>query len=119
MGFALGMIGLGLAAGSLSGIFGIGGGILIIPVLVMLAGMDQKTAQGTTLLMMLPPIGVLGALEYWRRGEVNWQAAAWLCVGFVVGGYLGARLIEWVPTLWVRRAFALLMIIMGVRMLWK
>ena len=113
------MIGLGLAAGVLSGVFGIGGGILVIPGLVFLAGMSQKTAQGTTLLMLLPPIGLLAAFEYLRRGEADWKIAAWICLGFLIGGYLGARWSGELSSAFLRRAFALLLIAVGVRMLWK
>ena len=115
----LAMIGLGLAAGVLSGVFGIGGGILVIPGLVLLAGMSQKMAQGTTLLMLLPPIGLLAALEYLRRGEADWKVAAWICLGFLIGGYFGARWAgEW-SSLVLRRAFAVLLIVVGFRMLLK
>ncbi len=117
--FAVTMSVLGLAAGLLSGVLGIGGGILVIPGLVYLAGFDQKMAQGTTLLMLLPPIGVLAAWEYWRRGEVSWPAALWLCVGFVLGAWAGARLAEPLSAVWLRRGFGLLMAAVGLRMLFK
>ncbi len=110
---------LGAAAGIFSGIFGIGGGILIIPGLVLLAGMEQKTAQGTTLLMLLPPIGLFAAWEYFRRGEADWRVALWLCLGFLAGGYVGARWAGLLSAELLRRAFALLLIAMGLRLFWK
>ncbi len=110
---------IGLSAGILSGIFGIGGGILVIPALIFFYGMEQKLAQGTTLLMMVPPIGLLAALEYLKRGQANWQAALWICLGFVVGGYLGSKWVGAVPSLYLKKTFALLMIGVGIRMFFK
>jgi hypothetical protein len=110
---------LGIAAGLAGGFFGIGGAIVVIPGLVFLAEFSQKTAQGTTLLMMLPPIGALAAWEYARRGEVSWQAALYLCFGFLAGSWLGARGAGAVPHLVLQRAFGVLMILIGLRMLFK
>lgn len=117
MEFGLGMVLVGLAAGWLSGIFGIGGGILVVPGLVYLAKMTPKTAQGTTLLMMLPPIGILAAWEYWRRGEADVKAAFWLCLGFIAGAYLGARIVSSLPNLWLKKGFGILLLTVGLRML--
>lgn len=120
MGFALGMSAIGVAAGILSGLFGLGGGIWVIPALVYLAGMDQKLAQGTTLLMLLPPIGLLAAWEYWKRGQADWRAAAWICLGFILGGFLGARFSGALSSGFLRRGFGALMLIAGARMLlWR
>ncbi|MCK5242675.1 sulfite exporter TauE/SafE family protein [bacterium] len=115
--YALGMIVIGLAAGTASGAFGIGGAILIIPVLVYLVGMEQKIAQGTTLLLMLPPIGLLAALEYLRRGQADWQAAVWICVGFLVGGYIGAKLIAGLSPILLKRTFGVLLFLVGLKMI--
>jgi len=115
--FALGMSALGLAAGILSGVFGIGGGILIIPALVYLAGMEQKLAQGTTLLMMLPPIGFLAAREYFMRGEADWRAALWICAGFLIGGYFGARFSGGLSSEMLKRGFGILLLVAGLHML--
>jgi hypothetical protein len=80
---------LGLAVGVLVGLLGIGGGVLLVPALVYLVGMDQHIAQGTSLLILLPPVG-LGALrEYWREGQVDLRAGILCAVGMLVGGYLG------------------------------
>jgi uncharacterized protein len=117
--FVLTMCALGAAAGVLGGLFGIGGGILVIPGLVYLAGMDQKMAQGTTLLMLLPPIGLFAAWEYWRRGEASWAAALWLCIGFLLGAWLGARWSGTFSAAWLRRGFGILMVLVGLRMLLK
>ena len=80
---------LGLGVGVLVGLMGIGGGVVLVPALVYLLTMDQHVAQGTSLLILLPPVG-LGALrEYWRQGNVNLRAGVLCAVGFLVGGYLG------------------------------
>jgi uncharacterized membrane protein YfcA len=83
-------LGIGLAAGVLAGMFGIGGGILIVPALVYVAGMDQQTAQGTSLGALLLPVGALGALAYYKRGHMNMPAAAWLALGLFVAIAAGA-----------------------------
>lgn len=119
MGFIFGMLGIGLAAGVLSGALGIGGAILILPALVYFTGMEQKMAQGTTLLLMLPPIGLFAALEYLRRGQADWTAAAWICAGFLVGGFFGARLIADVPPMLLKRLFAILLIMIGLKMIFR
>jgi uncharacterized protein len=80
---------LGLVAGVLVGLLGIGGGVILVPAMVYLLGYDQHLAQGTSLLILLPPIG-LGALrEYWRNGQVDLQAGICCAIGFLLGGYLG------------------------------
>lgn len=81
---------IGLAVGALSGLFGIGGGILVLPALT-LCGFDQKTATGTTLAMLLPPIGALAFMEYYKSGYVNLAAAGILVLGFLAGSRAGAR----------------------------
>src|SRR4051812_10394820 len=96
---------LGLAAGVLSGLMGLGGGVIIIPALVYLFGFEQHRASGTTLALMIPPIGVLAALEYYHQGFVDVRAAAWICAGFVIGGLIGARFATSLPAVTLQRAF--------------
>lgn len=117
--WSVGMWLLGLSAGVLSGLFGIGGGILVIPVLVYVFGMGQKMAQGTTLLLMLPPIGLFAAMEYMKRGQANWQAAIWICLGFLIGGLLGAKVVTAIPPVLLKRAFGVLTVVVGLKMLLK
>ena len=104
---------LGLTAGTLSGIFGIGGGVIIIPALVFLAGMTQHQAQGTTLALMLPPIGLLAVMRYYRNGHVNFYVAAFICVGFLVGGLLGANIAEAFSSIAMRKAFGIFLMIVS------
>jgi uncharacterized protein len=83
---------LGLGAGILVGLMGIGGGAVVVPALVYLLGMDQHMAQGTSLFILLPPLG-LGALAvYWKKGEVNLPAGVTCAIGFLIGGYFGGRI---------------------------
>src|ERR1043166_3868980 len=82
-------IGLGLVVGVLAGALGIGGAVFVVPVLVYLYGWEQHTAQGTTLAMLIPPIGILAAWKYYQAGHVDLRVAGLLCVGFFVGGYFG------------------------------
>ena len=107
--------GIGLLAGVLSGLFGIGGGIVIVPLLVLVVGLTTTQAAGTSLAALLLPVGALGALEYWRGGFVDLGFAALLAVGLLVGAYLGARLGISVPVEVVQRGFGVLLIIVGIR----
>jgi uncharacterized membrane protein YfcA len=107
--------GIGLLAGVLSGLFGIGGGIVIVPLLVLVVGLTTTQAAGTSLAALLLPVGALGALEYWRGGYVDLGFAAVLAVGLLVGAYLGARLGISLPVEVVQRGFGVLLVIVGVR----
>jgi uncharacterized protein len=107
---------LGLAAGSLSGLLGIGGAIVIIPVLVFVFGFSQKAAQGTTLLLMIPPIGLLAALQYYRAGDVDLRAAIIIAAFFFVGGLLGGKLAMNIDPAMMRRIFSVCLIGIGVKM---
>ncbi len=83
---------LGLAAGIVSGMTGIGGGVIILPALVFLFGFSQYEAQGTTLALLVPPIDLLAAWVYYKQGYANLTVAALVCVGFFLGGLLGAKI---------------------------
>ena len=83
---------IGISAGMVSGMIGVGGGIIIVPALVYALGMSQIGAQGTSLAAMLPPIGILAAYNYYWADELNWKYAAVIAVTFVVGGYFGSKL---------------------------
>lgn len=108
---------LGLAAGSISGLIGIGGGVLVTPALVFLLGFSQQQAQGTTLAMLVPPIGILGALTYYQKGFVDVRAASLICIGFVLGGLIGANFAVILPAVLLKRVFGLAMLGVSVRML--
>lgn len=111
------LIVLGIFAGTLSGLIGIGGGVIIVPALIFLFGYSQHHAQGTTLALMVPPIGLAAALVYFRQGCVNVEAAIFICVGFLAGGYFGAHLANHVSSVALERVFGVAMVLIGVKML--
>ena len=106
----------GLSAGFLSGLVGIGGGIIIIPVLVYFFKMSQQTAQGTTLAALVPPIGLFAAYIYHKNGHVNIPVASYICAGFVVGASLGAWLAGGFSNVMLRKMFALLLFAVSLHM---
>lgn len=108
---------LGLAAGMLSGLIGIGGGILIVPALVFLFGQSQHQAQGTTLAMMVPPIGILAAWTYYKGGYVDLKVAGLLCVGFFFGGLLGARLATSISNAALEKVFGIVLLAVSLKMI--
>ena len=108
---------IGLAGGFLSGTFGIGGGILIVPALVYVMGMTQTSAQGTSLTMMLGPIGILAVINYYKAGYVNLKYALILMAFFLVGSYYGSKLAIHVSDKALKQAFGVLLLIAGVKMI--
>ncbi|MDD5561255.1 MAG: sulfite exporter TauE/SafE family protein [Candidatus Omnitrophica bacterium] len=107
---------LGFTAGILSGVLGIGGGIILIPALVLMFGLTQLQAQGTTLALMIPPIGLLAALRYYRSGNVKLGIAVFICLGFFIGGLIGANLVQDLPGPLLRKIFALFLFFISLRM---
>lgn len=107
---------IGLAGGVLSGLFGIGGGLVIVPALILLAGMTIKQAAGTSLAALLLPVGILGALEYWRAGYVDLRLALLVAVGLLIGAFIGARLAIGLPTELLQRAFGVFLLVIGLRL---
>ena len=108
---------IGLAAGVASGLLGVGGGIVIVPGLVLLLKLNQHTATGTSLAALLLPVGFLGALEYYRRGQVNIPHAALIAAGLFVGAFLGAKLAGSVSDVVLRRAFGALLLLVSAKLL--
>jgi uncharacterized membrane protein YfcA len=113
---ALIALALGLAAGVLSGIFGIGGGVVIVPGLVLLLGYGQKTATGTSLLALLLPVGALAVAQYARAGHVNVRAGLLVAAGVFVGALFGARFALGQSEATLRRLFAVLLVALAVRL---
>ena len=106
----------GLGAGVLSGLFGIGGGVLIVPALMFVAGMKPITATGTSLGALLLPVGALGAYEYYRRGNLDMRASLWVALGLFVGAWFGAKIALSLSPTALKRAFAVFLVLMAVRM---
>ena len=109
-------LGIGLAAGLLSGVFGIGGGILIVPMLIFLARMAPATATGTSLGALLLPVGALGAYQYYRTGHIDIKVSALLALGLFIGAYFGAKLAVGLDPLMMKRSFAVFLVIVAVRL---
>jgi uncharacterized membrane protein YfcA len=107
---------IGLAAGVLSGLFGIGGGVVIVPILMLVLGFTAQQAVGTSLAALLLPVGLFGAIQYWQAGQVNLLNAAMLALGLLIGVYAGARLGLSLPSEVVQRAFGVLLVVVGVRL---
>ena len=108
---------IGLAGGFFSGTFGIGGGIIIVPALVFFLGMTQSGAQGTSLTMMLAPVGILAVINYYKAGYVNFRYAILLMVFFVIGSYFGSRLAIHLSDKVLKQAFGVLLLLAGTKMI--
>ena len=111
------LLALGLVAGVASGLVGIGGGIIVVPALVFFFHLSQHQAQGTTLALLVPPIGLLAAWSYYQQGFVDIRMAAFICVGFVLGGFIGARLSLGLSDHSLQRVFGVALLIIGARMI--
>jgi len=116
---SLGLLLLGLIAGIVSGLIGLGGGVIITPALVFLFGFIQQRAQGTTLALMVPPVGLLAAWTYWRYGFVDLKAASIMCLGFVLGGLCGAKLAVVLPTDVLQRIFGFALLLISLKMIFS
>jgi len=108
---------LGIAAGVLSGLIGIGGGIIIVPALVFFFGFTQLKAQGTTIALMVPPIGLLAAWTYYQKGYVDIKVAALVCLGFVVGGLVGANIATGLSNVVLEKVFGIILLFIALKML--
>ncbi|HVH67682.1 MAG TPA: sulfite exporter TauE/SafE family protein [Gemmatimonadales bacterium] len=108
---------IGLVAGVVSGLFGIGGAVVIIPGLVLLVKLSQHTASGTSLAALLLPVGFLGAIEYYRRGQVNVPYAAIIAGGLFVGAFVGAHLAGSLSDTMLRRAFGAFLLLVAGKLL--
>lgn len=108
---------IGIFAGIISGVIGIGGGVIIVPLLIILFGLTQHQAQGTTLALLVPPIGALAAWVYYKHGYVNLKIAAFVCLGFFLGGLIGAKVATDLSSEILRRIFGIALLIIAVWMI--
>jgi len=108
---------VGLLGGVISGMLGIGGGIVMVPALAFLFGLSQHQAQGTTLALMVPPIGLLAAWTYYKAGFVDLKIAAFVCLGFFLGGLVGAKLVVGLPDTLLRKIFGVALLIIAIKMI--
>jgi len=116
MSYIMPYIFLGLLAGILSGLIGIGGGIIIVPALVFIFGMTQQQAQGTTLALMIPPVGLLAAWSYYTKGYVDFKIASLIIIGFFVGGLVGGKIAVGLSSTILQKVFALALFLISIKM---
>jgi uncharacterized membrane protein YfcA len=115
----LGGAAIGFAAGILAGMVGIGGGTVVVPALVYFFGMDQHTAQGTSLAVLLPPAGVFAFLRYYQAGHVDVKLAVLIIIGVLIGGWFGGGWAQQVSGPGLRKVFAVFMVLMGLKMFFQ
>ncbi len=108
---------LGIVAGILGGMFGIGGGTIIIPALVLIFGLTQHQAQGTSLAILIPPIGLLAAMRYYQSGNVKLSIAAFVCAGFFIGGLIGADFVHHLSDPLLKRMFGIFLLFVSLQMI--
>lgn len=108
---------IGIVTGVMAGMLGIGGAIIMIPALVFFMGFSQQMAQGTSLAVMLPPIGIFAAYNYWKAGQVNIKFALILAAAFIIGSYFGSKFALNIPQALLKKIFAVLLILVAARML--
>ena len=111
------LLAIGVVAGVFAGMFGIGGGLLIVPALLLIAKFGELEAIGTSLAALIPPVGLLGALEYHRNGYINLRYAALIALGLFLGAWFGARIMIGLPPAVIRRLYAGFLILIAARML--
>jgi uncharacterized membrane protein YfcA len=111
------LIVIGIITGVMAGMFGIGGAIIMIPALVLFMGITQQTAQGTSLAVMLPPIGIIAAYNYYKAGQANIKFAIVLAVFFLVGSYFGSKLALTLPQPLLKKMFGVLLLLVAAKML--
>ena len=111
------LIAVGIVAGMLSGLVGIGGGIIIVPALVLFLAFSQKMAQGTSLGILLLPVGLLGVFQYYKQGYIDMRVVVIISLAFFAGSYFGSKIALSLPQETVKKIFAVLMIIIAVKML--
>ena len=110
---------IGFMTGVFGGLFGVGGAIMMIPAMVYFLGVDQHTAQGTSLAVMLPPIGLFAAYNYYKAGQVNIWYALIIAVTFMVGGYFGSKIALILPEQLMKKVFAAFLILVALKIIFS
>ena len=108
---------IGVVAGVLSGLFGVGGGLIIVPALVFFIGMTQHEAQGTSLGLMLLPIGILAAFNYYKSGNLDIKAGLIIALAFVIGGYFGSKMALGIDEVLLKRIFGVFMMAVSIKLI--
>jgi uncharacterized protein len=107
---------IGLIVGFFGGMFGVGGGVILIPALVYIMGMEQHSAQGTSVAILLPPIGIVAAYNYYKAGHINIKYAIIIAITFVIGSYFGSKLAVNLPDQTSKKIFAVIMFLISIKM---
>lgn len=110
---------IGIVAGILSGMFGIGGGVIIVPALMFLCGFSQLKAQGTSLAILLPPVGIFAFIEYYKKGQVNVQAGVLIVIFLVIGSVFGSKLAQNLSIEVLKKSFGVLMLLISLKMIFS
>ncbi len=110
---------IGLAAGVFGGMVGLGGGVIMIPAMIYFLGMNQISAQGTSLAVMLPPVGILAVMNYYKSGQINLKYALIIAIAFTIGGYFGSKIALTIPVATVKKIFGLALIAIALKMIIK
>jgi len=110
---------IGLAAGIFGGMVGLGGGVIMIPAMIYLMGMGQISAQGTSLAVMIPPVGILAVMNYYKSGHINLKYALIIAIAFTIGGYFGSKIALNLPVATVKKIFGFALIVIALRMIIK
>lgn len=113
----MGLLVIGFASGALSGLVGVGGGIIIVPALVYFLAFSQKAAQGTSLGILLLPVGILGVLQYYKQGQIDWRVVVIVSIGFLIGNFFGSKISLSLSDTTLKRIFALILIIVAIKIL--
>jgi uncharacterized membrane protein YfcA len=111
------LIVIGVAAGILSGVVGVGGGIVMVPALIYFMAMSQHEAQGTSLAVMLPPIGLLAAWNYHKAGALNWKFAIIMALAFIIGGYFGSKIALNIDQRMLKKIFGIVMLLVSAKLI--
>jgi len=110
---------IGVVTGIMAGMLGIGGAIIMIPAMVYMLGFSQQMAQGTSLAVMLPPIGIFAAYNYWKVGQVNLKFALILAAAFIIGSYFGSKVALTIPQPVLKKIFGVLLLLVAAKMLFS
>ena len=113
------LIVVGLAAGLLGGTLGVGGGVIVIPALILIFGFSQHSAQGTAMAFMLPPVTLLATINYWKNGYVDWKVALILSAMFFIGAYFGSMLSINLPERILKKIFGIFLVLIALRMIFS
>lgn len=119
LGIIVTLILIGFFAGVLSGLVGVGGGLIIVPCLVFFLAFTQKMAQGTSLALLTLPVVILGMLQYYKQGHIDFKIVIFLAIGFIVGGFFGGKLAVSLPENILKKVFSIILFIVAIKLFYE